>query len=86
MNILNHQKKIVRFVQCDGFPIFGEERKSVSQTEDPQLRINSLLGISDAQFLKHFKNEPSASDIDTAQQRINAALGVSPELFKKWNN
>jgi hypothetical protein len=86
MNILNHQRKVVRFIECDGFPIFGEERKKVSEAEDSQLRIIKLLGINEATFLKYFKDEPGASNIDTAQARINKALGISPELFKKWNN
>ena len=84
MNILNHQKKIVRFIECDGFPIFEEEKKvSFKQTEDPQLRINSLLGISNELFKKHFKDD-GGSDIDTAQQKINKMLGSDPKTFSKY--
>jgi len=85
MNLLSHQRKIVRFVQCDGIPLFEEAKKvSFKQTEDPQLKINKLLGIDEATFLKYFKNEPGASDIDTAQERINSMLGVDPKTFSKY--
>ena len=90
MNLLSHQRKIVRFVQCDGIPLFKdghEEVKSASQAEGSQLHINKLLGIDEATFRKHFKNDSASSTgLSESQQKINRALGISPELFKKWNN
>jgi len=83
MNILKHQRKIVRFVQCDGFPIFEEDRKvSFKQTEDPQFLINKLLGVSPELFKKHFKDD--FSDISEGQARINKMLGIDPKTFSKY--
>jgi len=94
MNVLAHHRKVVRFIECDSIPLFeyGEVKKmSLKQTSEDisetQEKINRALGIDDATFLKHFKDDKaSSSELSESQKKINAALGISPELFKKWNH
>jgi len=85
MNVLAHYRKIVRLIECNGVPLFPDEhREEVSESSASQFRINSLLGITNAQFLKYFKNEPGGLDVDETQARINRMLSIDPLTFSKY--